>query len=57
MNKLSESCILVIGISLIVLTDNFVWTLRENGYIDIADYTPAQELSSDSKVLKKSLND
>ena len=42
MNKLSETYILAIGISLLVLGDNFIWTLRENGYVNIADYTPKQ---------------
>ncbi len=42
MNKLSETYILVIGISLLVLSDNFIWTLRENGYVNIADYAPKQ---------------
>lgn len=42
MNKLSETYILVIGISLLVLSDNFIWTLREKGDVNIADYTPKQ---------------
>ena len=40
MNKFSELYILVIGISLIVLTNNFIWTQREHGDLNIADYTP-----------------
>ncbi len=38
MNKLSESQIFVASISLLVLLNNFIWSLEENGTIDIIDY-------------------
>ena len=38
MNKLTETQILVAVISLLVLLNNFIWSLEERGSIDIVDY-------------------
>lgn len=38
MNKLSESHILAVSIGLLVLVNNFVWTLKEKGHINMIDY-------------------
>lgn len=50
MNKLTESHILVAGISLLILLNNFIWSLEERGSIDIVDY------KSDKLQIEKTIN-
>ncbi|MGK7950289.1 MAG: hypothetical protein AB4368_16280 [Xenococcaceae cyanobacterium] len=42
MNKFPESQIFVVTVSLLVLLNNFIWSLEEKGSIDIVDYQKNQ---------------
>ncbi len=42
MNKFPESQIFVVTVSLLILLNNFIWSLEENGSIDIVDYQKNQ---------------
>lgn len=42
MNKFPESQIFVVAVSLLVLLNNFIWSLEEKGSIDIVDYQKNQ---------------